>query len=110
MQAVGLLAADASRGRVAARRGRPRMKAILEPLTPRRRALRADGRRGTGYDRLAPNAGTFVTYFGGVAGQPQENAEATSTVDQALFLTNGEPIRSWLNPGPRLADSAAAPP
>ena len=41
-----------------------------------------------------------MTYFGGVAGQPQENAEATSTVDQALFLTNGEPIRSWLNPAP----------
>src|SRR5262249_45714289 len=26
--------------------------------------------------------------------------EATSTVDQALFVTNGEPIRGWLKPVP----------
>jgi hypothetical protein len=76
----------------------PRMKAILAS-SAKNRAVRAAVLEEQLYARLAPNVGTFVTYFGGVAGQPQQSAEATSTVDQALFLTNGEPVRSWLNAG-----------
>jgi hypothetical protein len=37
----------------------------------------------------------FVSYFGGVAGQPQAAAEASSTVDQALYVLNGGTLRSW---------------
>jgi hypothetical protein len=33
-----------------------------------------------------------------VGGQPQDAAEASATVDQALFIANGSPVRSWLNP------------
>src|SRR5262249_38126011 len=65
---------------------------------PRRRALREPLVEEQVHAKLAPNVGAFLTYFSGVAGQPQENAEATSTVDQALFLSNGEPMRSWLAP------------
>jgi len=76
-----------------------RMKAILD-LDPERRALRETMIEQQVYARLEPNAGAFLTHFGGVVGQPQEAAQATSTVDQALFITNGEPIRSWLSPAP----------
>jgi hypothetical protein len=76
----------------------PRMQAILAS-SAKNRAVRAVLLEEKLYARLAPNVGAFVTYFGGVAGQPQHSAEATSTVDQALFLTNGQPVRSWLNSG-----------
>jgi hypothetical protein len=49
-------------------------------------------------DQLAPTVGTFVRQFGGVAGQSQAAAESTTTVDQALFVTNGQPIKGWLDP------------
>ena len=99
MQAVGLLPATQADVEWRLDGADPRMKAILAS-DPRRRALRESVVEEQVYARLVPNVGTFVTHFGGVAGQPQENAQATSTVDQALFLTNGEPIRSWLNPAP----------
>ncbi|WP_076350375.1 DUF1553 domain-containing protein [Paludisphaera borealis] len=75
----------------------PRMKAILA-LDAKRKALREAELEAAVYSRLAPNVGSFVNHFGGVAGQAQEAAEATSTVDQALFVTNGEPVNGWLNP------------
>jgi hypothetical protein len=99
MQAVGYLAAARAEAERRLDGIDPRMKVILGQ-DARRRALRAATVEERVYDRLAPNVGTFVTYFGGVAGQPQDGAEGTSTVDQALFVTNGEPIRSWLNPAP----------
>jgi hypothetical protein len=99
MQAVGYLAAAKAEAEWQLDGADPRMKAILGQ-DARRRALRAATVEERVYDRLAPNVGTFVSHFGGVAGQPQEGAEATSTVDQALFMANGEPIRSWLNPAP----------
>lgn len=76
----------------------PRMKAILS-AGPKQQALRAALVEEKVFQALVPNVATFVSYFGGVAGQPQQTAEATSTVDQALFFTNGEPIKSWLNAG-----------
>lgn len=75
----------------------PRMKAILS-LDAKRKALRESELEAAVFAQLAPNAGSFISQFGGVAGQAQESAEATSTVDQALFITNGEPIKSWLDP------------
>ena len=99
MQAVGLLAATRADVESRLDGADPRMKAILAS-DPKRRALREAIVEEQVYARLSPNVGTFVTHFGGVAGQPQEGTEAASTVDQALFLTNGEPIRSWLNPSP----------
>ena len=75
----------------------PRMKAILA-LDAKRKALREAELEAIVRSRLTPNVATFVRHFGGVAGQPQAAAEATSTVDQALFVTNGEPVNGWLNP------------
>ncbi len=99
MQAVGLLAATRTEVEWRLDGADPRMKAILD-LDPKRRALREITVEEQVYARLEPNARSFLTHFGGVVGQPQEAAEATSTVDQALFITNGKPIRSWLSPAP----------
>lgn len=99
MQAVGLLAA--TRGEVESRLdgADPRMKAILE-LDPKRQTLREAIVEEQVYARLEPRTSAFRTHFGGVVAQPEEMALATSTVDQALFITNGKLIESWLSPTP----------
>jgi hypothetical protein len=99
MQAVGHLAAATAEAERRLDGADPRMRTILDQ-DARRRALRAAIVEERVYGHLEPNVRTFVRQFGGVAGQPQEGAEATSTVDQALFVTNGELIRGWLNPTP----------
>lgn len=48
------------------------------------------------YDKLKGNIGTFVTFFGAAAGQPQGDFFATA--DQALFTANGGSINSWVTP------------
>lgn len=48
------------------------------------------------YEKLKGNIGQFINLFGAGAGQPQE--DFFSTVDQALFVANGGPIRGWVNP------------
>jgi hypothetical protein len=48
------------------------------------------------FDKLKPNVGTFVTFYGAAAGQPQ--GDFFSTADQALFAANGGPINSWVAP------------
>jgi hypothetical protein len=48
------------------------------------------------YDKLKGNIGTFVTYYGAAAGQPQGDFFATA--DQALFVANAGPINSWAAP------------
>ncbi len=49
----------------------------------------------TVYDTLKGNSGPFITQFGRAAGQSQDAQD--SSVHQALFLSNGQPILSWLN-------------
>jgi hypothetical protein len=96
MQGTGLR--DAVRNSVTRKLdGDPRMRAILD-LDPPRRALRSSMIENDVETQLARNVAPFVRQFGGVAGQSQTAAESTSTVDQALFLTNGGLIRSWLQP------------
>jgi hypothetical protein len=99
MQAVGQLAAATAEAERRLDGADPRMRAILDQ-DARRRALRAAIVEERVYEQLSPSVARFVRHFGGVAGQPQEGAEATSTVDQALFITNGEPIKGWLKPAP----------
>jgi hypothetical protein len=48
------------------------------------------------YDKLKGNVNQFITLFGAGTGQPQDDFFAT--VDQALFVANGGPIRGWVNP------------
>jgi hypothetical protein len=97
MQAVGYRPAVEAEVRWKLEGADPRMKQILAQ-DPKRQALREPLVEEQVHARMAPNLGAFLTHFAGVAGQPQEHAEAASTVDQALFLSNGEPVRSWLNP------------
>ena len=99
MQAVGLRSAIQAEVEWRLDGVDPRMKAILG-VDARRRALRETMVEEQVHAQLVPNVGTFVTYFGGVAGQAQESAEATATVDQALLIINGDPVKSWLNPAP----------
>ncbi|GAB4143748.1 MAG: hypothetical protein Tsb009_15040 [Planctomycetaceae bacterium] len=46
--------------------------------------------------KLQSQVNLFVRLFGAAAGQPQD--EFFATVDQALFLSNGSSVRSWLSP------------
>ena len=48
------------------------------------------------FDKLKGNIGTFVTFYGSAAGQPQ--GDFFSTADQALFAGNGGSINSWVVP------------
>ncbi len=48
------------------------------------------------FDKLKGNLGTFVTFYGAAAGQPQ--GDFFSTADQALFTANGGSINSWVAP------------
>ena len=51
----------------------------------------------TTYDKLKGTLGTIVTLYGAGSGQPQN--EFFATIDQALFLANGGPLKGWLAPG-----------
>ncbi len=97
MQAVGLLDATRTEAAWQLDGADPRMKAILS-LDAKRKALREAVLEEKVFVRLEPNVRSFVSHFGGVQGQPQESVEGTATVDQALFLSNGQPVRAWLAP------------
>lgn len=59
------------------------------------------------HDALAGNVTAFVQYFGASEGQPDDSVEAN--VHQALFLSNGPAVQSWLNPsGSNLTGRLAA--
>jgi hypothetical protein len=62
-----------------------------------RQALGAKATPETISARLAGNVAPFAASFGARPGQP-ESFEAT--LDQALFLSNGALVRSWLTPRP----------
>lgn len=86
--------------------------ASLKPLTPeqlawtmmqatgladaQRQALADKLNEATLHDSLAGNVTAFVSTFGGVAGQPESRFQAT--LDQALFVNNGSPLRDWIAP------------
>jgi len=47
------------------------------------------------YARISPNLGSFVSMFGKQPGQP-DDGNFNSTLEQTLFLRNGNVVRSWL--------------
>jgi len=51
----------------------------------------------TTYDKLKGTIATMITLYGAGSGQPQN--EFFATIDQALFLANGGPLKGWLAPG-----------
>ncbi len=99
MQGLGLVAMTRAEVVQALEGNDPKLRAILG-LDPPRRVLRDRMIDEAVFDRLERNVRPFIRQFGGVAGQPQDTAESAPTVDQALFLTNGEPLKTWLNPQP----------
>jgi len=99
MQGLGIVAATRALVIHQLEDNDPRIREILS-RDRKRRALRTRLVEDSVYGNLEASVGPFVRLFGGVAGQSQSAFEGRSTVDQALFITNGEPIRSWLNPGP----------
>lgn len=73
----------------------PRLKAIFEAMPEGEgAALRARMVAERVHDRLSPSLGTFHNVFGAAPGQPQDASDPT--VQQALLLLNGEPVKSWL--------------
>jgi len=48
------------------------------------------------YDKLKSHVGTYVTFYGAAAGQPQ--GDFFSTADQALFTANGGSVNTWVVP------------
>jgi hypothetical protein len=77
----------------------PRIREVFS-RDRKRRTLRSQLVEDSVYGRLEASVEPFVRLFGGVAGQSQSAFEGSSTVDQALFISNGEPIRRWLSPRP----------
>lgn len=73
----------------------PKLSALLR-LDPKRQALREALFEQTVHDRLKGNIAPFVERYGNPAGQSQDKSD--SNVHQALFVTNGSPVQSWIGP------------
>jgi hypothetical protein len=55
--------------------------------------------------KVAPHVAAFARLFGGQPGDPSSNQDFEATLEQALFLRNGELVRGWLAPkGGNLTD------
>lgn len=63
---------------------------------PARLAERAKAAEQYTWDKLKSGAAGFAPLFGAGAGEPQDAFFASA--DQALFLNNGDMVRSWLAP------------
>ena len=62
-----------------------------------KKALGPKGTEIALFNKLNANVGPFVSIFGGQAGQPADLG-FQATLDQTLFLSNGNVIRGWLAP------------
>lgn len=106
MQGLGIVDAYRESAEIVHGSGDPKLAAILD-LDPARRVLRRELVERQVYDRLKSSLTAFIQQFGAAAGQPQDASDPT--VHQALFITNGEPIKSWLQPsGNRLTARLAS--
>lgn len=52
------------------------------------------------FAKLAGNVQTFVNLFGSPSGEPFDPTAFETTLDQTLFLNNGNLLRDWLAPRP----------
>lgn len=73
----------------------PRLSELLA-ADPERQALADRLIEENVYASLSGSLSEFVRLFGGLPGTPQIDSEAT--VHQALFVSNGASIQSWLQP------------
>ena len=95
MQGLGLVAAAKAQAVERLDGHDPKMRAIFQ-TDAKRRALRASMIEESVHDQLQSGVAQFVRQFAATAGQPQDATEPT--VHQALFLSNGGTIQSWLAP------------
>jgi hypothetical protein len=108
MQGLGLAESERRQAEKGLDGHDPRMRAIFQADAKRQR-LRALMIEEAVHERLKGGVAPFVRQFGAAAGQPQDAAEPT--VHQALFLSNGQPVQSWLTPtGSNLIGRLAAMP
>jgi len=106
MQGVGLV--SAVRGGVEQRYDvvDTKLRDILK-TDQKRQVLRTTMIEESIFEQLGGSVAPFVSQFAPTGGQPQDATEPT--VHQALFITNGQPIQSWLAPsGANLAGRLAA--
>jgi hypothetical protein len=78
-------------------RADPRLVAVLA-ADPKRQELEQQLIERTVYERLAPTQASFVQLFGNQPGTP-DGGKFEATIHQALFLSNGGVVDSWLAPG-----------
>jgi hypothetical protein len=95
MQSLGMVASARQQAEQRLDGNDPRMRAILH-TDAKRKVLRASLVDEAVHDQLQGGVAPFVRQFATAAGQPQDAAEPT--VHQALFLSNGQPIATWLSP------------
>jgi hypothetical protein len=95
MQGLGLVATARRQAAEELDGHDPKARAIFQ-TDRRRQDLRAMMIEEAVHDKLRGGALPFVRQFAASAGQPQDATEPT--VHQALFLSNGQPIQSWLVP------------
>ncbi|MFO0952593.1 MAG: DUF1553 domain-containing protein [Isosphaeraceae bacterium] len=95
MQGLGIAPA-VRRSALQREKSDPRLAAIFE-TDARRRLLRLAMAEDHVHEQLGWGVNAFVAQFAAAAGQPQDGTDPT--VQQALFLSNGEPVQGWLNQG-----------
>jgi Protein of unknown function (DUF1549)/Protein of unknown function (DUF1553) len=95
MQGVGLVAMTRQKAEEKLDGNDPKLRAIFQ-TDARRRALRITMIEESVHDQLQSDVMPFVRQFAAAAGQPQDAIEPT--VHQALFLSNGRQIQTWLAP------------
>lgn len=95
MQATGTRRQRDATAREKLRTDDPRFFEILE-ADAKRRAIKETMIEQTVFDQLKGSVGGFVSLFGALPGEPE--SDYTYTVQQALFMANGQPVQSWLEP------------
>lgn len=106
MQATGIVAAYRAQAERELFGVDPKFAALTR-LDDERREFGRERVEALVFERLKGSMAPFISQFGGAPGQPQVDGQ--TTVHQALFLANGEPIQSWLAPsGTNLTGRLAA--
>jgi hypothetical protein len=95
MQGLGMVAMTRQKAEEKLDGHDPKLRAIFQ-TDARRRALRITMIEESVHDQLQSDVMPFVRQFAAAAGQPQDAIEPT--VHQALFLSNGRQIQTWLAP------------
>jgi Protein of unknown function (DUF1549)/Protein of unknown function (DUF1553) len=95
MQGLGLVAMTRQKAEEKLDGHDPKLRAIFQ-TDARRRALRIAMIEESVHDQLQSDVMPFVRQFAAAAGQPEDAIEPT--VHQALFLSNGRQIQTWLAP------------